>query len=249
MMNAQNEYVTALTRKMAFHARTAFEHGAKHAKEDPHVDPEVLAKNHWGYVCEVIREHGYASEYLEFAEVYQRAFVAGFLSAVPKEQSKEDSIKWVAENSEPQYRVGKLATGDDTGRMVFVRDEENKEWMGPIELYSIEWGKAHPYGIYRVGDDPHQYRYACIAEQVEMVEEDSEPQPIAKRLDIADRLGPVATTDDCGEDVFVRDNDGDEWQGPFELHDYRRESLCPYSVIYNGEGFKFYRQARLCISE
>ena len=95
------EYTNTLLHKTAFHAHTAFGHGVECAKNDPHIRPESLAFDHWAYVRDVIREHGQPDEYLEFAGVYKRAFVAGFRSVIPEESSKDQDLEQSGENRKP----------------------------------------------------------------------------------------------------------------------------------------------------
>jgi hypothetical protein len=110
-----------------------------------------------------------------------------------------------------KYELGDAATGNDVGKLVFVRDNKDQPWRGPFELLSCNDQLIPPYHV-RKGPN---FTAGFIEARLAVRKNDVKEPLVAPNYRY--QIGDVATADDVGKMVFLRGKKDHPWHGPYQL--------------------------------
>jgi len=167
-----------------------------------------------------------------------------------------DELAHLAANAKRQADVlrryltgGRPAEAQDVGTWVLYRDSPEEPWQGPGMLDGVALHCTLPYNIYK-GTHVMAYCYAQTIEPKVAAMMDTqwpdEVEEVAAPAKEDPRIGRVATSDDIGKPVFVRDTDDENWRGPYELLS-RNDQLIPACYVGNGPFTAGFLQARIAL--
>lgn len=173
----KEEYIKRLAKRVEAHASVAYDAGVRMAALEDKDRPTLrMAGEYWSGIAPIVEEYaGAGTVACELAKpVAIEAFIEGAYAWRRRQRRAEMDAEWpdgveevAAAPAEEDLRIGRVATADDCGQLVFVRDVDNVPWAGPYELLGHNDQFIPPY---HVGKGPFftaGFLQARIAEPVE----------------------------------------------------------------------------------